>query len=151
MYKVRLHYMIRIGHTVSLATVIMHHNGCDAVTASPLLQVTAKLISSLLVLRAGNFPRPPQMVARCMRSEKKKISVWMKLVPSGLRAEYPFESLETKRVRVTGLNARLTKVTTKNACFRQIFCQDGRRNVPAWLLQHHFNIIHTFKRAPGSP
>lgn len=73
----------------------------------------------------------------------------MKLVPSGLRAEYPSESFETKRVRVTGLNARLTKVTKKNAFFRQMFCQDGRRNVQAWLLQHHFNIIHTFKRAPG--
>lgn len=52
----------------------------------------------------------------------------MKLVPSGLRAEYPFESFETKRVRVSGLNAHLTKVSKKNACFRQIFCQDGRRN-----------------------
>lgn len=67
----RLRYMIRIGHTASLATVIMHHNGCDAVTAFPLLQVTAKLISSLLVLRVGNFPRPPQMVSSCMQSEKE--------------------------------------------------------------------------------
>lgn len=85
-----------------------------------------------------------------LSAEWKKKSVWMKSVPSRLKTEYRFESFETRRVRVSGLNC-LTKVTKKNACFRQRFCQDGWRNVPAWLLEHHFNIFHAFKRSPGSP
>lgn len=66
----RLHYKIQIRRAASPATVIMHHNGANAFTAAPLLQVTAELISSLLLQREAIFQGLPRWLSVFMWSEK---------------------------------------------------------------------------------